>query len=239
MRNGLFLLLIGLLGVGCVSAKTSFRDYSDLGSTPFTYVEKNVSYTHTTVKGLCLFRSNPYLGSGPMYEGLHNAYDLGPNEAFINQRFDTVSKFYLFFCERDYTLSADIVRFSHEQARPAPQAVPQPVPQRHGSTPVVAPSRIPSGPVTVIARGELTVSCPGRKEITGRPNPTTRKATVKLSLDRTESCRVQIGEDALQVVLNPGDTRTCRQAAGGIYCRQAASDGQRSTPHPMRYAPGQ
>ena len=42
----LFLFMTGLLSAGCISTKTSFRDYSELGAAPFDYVQKNASYTH-------------------------------------------------------------------------------------------------------------------------------------------------------------------------------------------------
>ena len=230
---GLFFLMTGLLSAGCISTKTSFRDYSDLGAAPFDYVQKNASYTHTTVKGLCLFRSNPYLGSGPMYQGLHDKYDLGPNEAFINQRFDQVSKFYIFFCERDYTLSADIVRFSHVRSEPVPRGVGHTTPIVRTPSPV--PPSVSDMPVTVTARAELTVDCPGMKEITGRPNPSTNQTTVRLSLPKAVSCRIKIGETETQTVLVPGETQFCRDASGRISCRQVAA-GERGTPHHrMRY----
>ena len=233
-RLGLFFLMTGLLSAGCISAKTSFRDYSDLGATPFDYVQKNASYTHTTVKGLCLFRSNPYLGSGPMYQGLHDKYDLGPNEAFINQRFDQVSKFYIFFCERDYTLSADIVRFSHGETEPSARNLRQANALERTIEP--APSRTTTGPVTVTARAELTVSCPGIKEITGRPNPTTRKTTIKLLLERPESCRIRVGEVEKRVVLSPGDTKSCREVSGTLSCRRTNLGEQAPADHRMRYS---
>jgi hypothetical protein len=43
------------LCVGCISSKTVFQDYSDLGSTPFFYVEKNAVVSHKTERALCLF----------------------------------------------------------------------------------------------------------------------------------------------------------------------------------------
>ena len=234
MNTGVYLQAMLFFGTGCISAKTSFQDYSALGSTPFEYVEKNASYTHTTVKGLCLFRSNPYLGSGPMYESLHNRYDLGPNEAFVNQRFDTVNKFYVFFCQRDYTLSADIVRFSHGGTQPSAQNLRQANALERTIEP--APSRTTTGPVTVTARAELTVSCPGIKEITGRPNPTTQKTTIKLPLERPESCRIRVGEVEKRVVLSPGDTKSCREVSGNLSCWRTNLGEQSPADHRMRYS---
>lgn len=229
----LFLFMTGLLSAGCISTKTSFRDYSELGAVPFDYVQKNASYTHTTVKGLCLFRSNPYLGSGPMYRGLHDKYDLGPNEAFINQRFDQVSKFYVFFCERDYTLSADIVRFSHVRSQPAPRVAVQTKPVVR--TPIPVPPSVSAMPATVTARADLTVDCPGMKEITGRPNPSTNQTTIRLSLHQALSCRIKIGEAEAQTVLEPGETQFCRDVSGRISCRQIAAGERGTPPHRMRY----
>ena len=48
MRVALMALLMIPLALGCISAKTTFRDFSDLSDTPYTYVKKNASFTHTT-----------------------------------------------------------------------------------------------------------------------------------------------------------------------------------------------
>jgi hypothetical protein len=195
--------------VGCISAKTTFRDFSDLSDTPYTYVEKNASFTHTTAKALCLFRSNPFRGAGPLYEGLHKQYQLGPNEAFINQRFDTVNKFWLFFCERDYTLSADIVRFSHNSRGPTAQSTPQ--------SPITQ-AKPTSGAVTVVAPGVIEVKCHEKASVTGRPNPTTGKSTVRVELSGPAACQIKIEDRVLQTVLSPGESHLCYLDNATVSC---------------------
>jgi hypothetical protein len=208
MRVALMALLMIPLVVGCISAKTTFRDFSDLSDTPYTYVEKNASFTHTTAKALCLFRSNPFRGAGPLYEGLHKQYQLGPNEAFINQRFDTVNKFWLFFCERDYTLSADIVRFSHNFRGSAAQSTPQ--------SPIIQ-TKPTSGVVTVVASAVVEVKCPALS-VTGRPNPTTGKSTVRVQLSGPMACQIEIEDRVLQIVLSPGESHLCSLDKATVSC---------------------
>ena len=219
MRHALCAALVWLATAGCISTKTNFRDYSDLGGASFEYIHKSASYTHTTMKGLCLFRSNPYLGAGPMYEGLHKKYNLGPNEAFINQRFDTVNKFYVFFCQRDYTLSADVVRFSHGGARSVVPAHPPHASPVAPPTAVSAAGSAPSGIVTLKAGRSLTVICPGMKQVTGRPTMTNQTATVRFKLTQPLFCTVRIGEEETQVSLFPGDNRYCSDAKRGVFCQ--------------------
>jgi len=211
---GLMVLVIPF-AASCISANTTFRDFSDLSASPYTYVHKNASFTHTTSKALCLFRSNPFLGAGPLYESLHRQYQLGPNEAFINQRFDTVNKFWLFLCETDYTLSADIVRFSH-------------VPQRSTTAQTktqqsIAPSKPAGKAVTVVAPGVVQVKCHNKASITGRPNPTTGKSTVRFDLPGPASCQIQIEEQVLQAVLSPGESRLCYLDNTTVICTDVVS----------------
>ena len=238
MKQVLFASLMVLGAGGCVSAKSSFRDYSDLGMVPFEYTHKNASYTHTTVSGLCLFKKNPYLGIGTLYKGLHARYQLGPNQAFINQRVDTVSRFYFFKCKTDYTLSADVVRFGPEQVESVPHPVsrpaaprPPPVGKPRVSEPA-PPVAVPPAPTvamaaTVSANEEITVVCstgqsvsgtPIGKTSTGRVSNSTGLATVTVPLEEPQSCIVVMGNSVLETVLRPGQTQDCSLGVSQITC---------------------
>ena len=237
MRPMRMLLPLVGMAVSCVSAKTTLKDYTTLGATPFEYVEKNASHTHTTAKALCIFGGVPFLGVGPMYEELHSKYTLAPNEAFINQRFDTVRKFYIFYCERNYTLSADIVRFSFQEPTPVVQAAPQPPP----APPVapVKPAQPTSGPVTVEATGELTVACSRANPVTGRPNPSTGKTTVRLYFEQSDACTIQMGDHLIRTILSPGGKHRCHTSGGQLQCNTLAEQDSGRSQHRMRYSPGE
>lgn len=238
MNQVLFASLIAVVAGGCVSAKSSFRDYSDLGTVPFEYTQKNASYTHTTVSGLCLFRTNPYLGIGTLYKGLHARYQLGPNQAFVNQRVDTVSRFYFFKCKTSYTLSADVVRFGPEHVESVPHPVSRPVvphPSPVGQARVSEPApQIPvpqapavNMPATVSANEEITVVCSTGKSVSGTPIGKTRTARVRTStglatvtvpLEEPQSCIVVMGSSVLETVLTPGQTQDCSLGVSQITC---------------------
>ena len=211
----LFILPLMILGRSTKFAQSRLRPAIHLGASPYTYVHKNASFTHTTSKALCLFRSNPFLGAGPLYESLHKQYQLGPNEAFINQRFDTVNKFWVFFCETDYTLSADIVRFSHAAHT---STTAQSKPQR-----TISPSKPTGRAVTVVAPGVVEVTCHNKASITGRPNPTTEKSTVRFDLANPTSCQIKIEDHELQTVLSPGDSRLCYLDNATVNCSNVGS----------------
>jgi hypothetical protein len=204
------LFLASLLAVGCVSSKTAFQDYSTLGATPFEYVKTSVVASHLTQKPLCLFESNSFRGAGSLYQKLHKKYRLSANEAFVNQRYDVVKKFALFYCETEYFLWADIVHFDHA---PAPIG---PVSKLPNVKPATAPApKIPSPeskPDTVIFQSDvgLTVSCIGQSEITGRPSQSAAATKVEFQLNRSsQRCFVNIGTTQQVVTVTPGTVILC------------------------------
>jgi hypothetical protein len=197
-----FLLSVWILtmSVGCISAKTAFHDFSDIGDKPYTYIDKNASFTHHEQEILRLFKSDPFLGANQLYKGLHKRYPLGPNEAFINQRFDTVKTCGLLWCNREYILSADIVRFSHSiQGRTgaAAHTPNSPSPKPHG------------GVSTVVVQGDVVVACHNKEPVTGRPNPKTGKSTVQIHLTAHTQCEIKVNDRVHNEYLSPGASYLC------------------------------
>ena len=205
MRQALISLLMIPLAVGCISARTTFRDSSDLSGSQFTYLVKDASYTQRNNKLLCLFQSNPFLGARPLYQQLHKKYDLRNNEAFINQRFDVVSKFWLIACRQEYTLSADIVRFQHSASLQGTDSRRRP--------------KLQSKVTQVKATKPLNISCGGQNNVGGQPEPASGETTVFLELSEPAACEIKMkGQTPINTVLAPGKSYLCYPNTDSIRC---------------------
>ena len=202
--------LASLLVVGCVSSKTAFQDYSNLGATPFEYVKTSVVASHLTQKPLCIFESNSFRGAGSLYQKLHKKYRLSDNEAFVNQRYDVVKKFALFYCETEYFLWADIVQFDHAPMATGPVRKPPTVKPATASAPKIPSPKPKTDSVIFQSDVGFTVSCMGQREITGRPSPTGGDAKVEFQLNRSsQRCFVNIGDTQQVITVAPGTVIQC------------------------------
>ena len=200
------------LCAGCISSKTVFQDYSDLGSAPFFYIEKNAVVSHKTERAVCLFQSNAFQGIGPLYRSLHNQYRLDDNQTFVNQRHDVVNVFGIFYCSKEYFLWADIVEFEHGPTkRPATKAptTSSPKPPLVAAPPPAPVTNPTTKKVFVTADAPLSVACFGQQEITGQPRSKDSEAVITFPLPRRTNCIIEVDEKTQQISISPGDYIQC------------------------------
>ena len=182
---------------------------------PGNYVEKNVVASHKSERGLCFIQSNVFRGIGPLYQSLHQKYQLKSNQAFVNQRHDIVSMFGVFYCWTEYFLWADIVEFQHNESTP-----PRRVAQRPSVSPpaVSAPAAVASPPaaaersstkVFVSSDVALRVACYGQQEITGQPRANGGEAVLTFKLPRRTTCKIDMEERSQTLAISPGDYVHC------------------------------